>query len=111
VVGAILFIEALEMAVIALPVLLLRHGKGEHKMPRTAKNRLKINCPEITASVGEVLLNGKPLRDLISLRIDIPESRTKQFIKVTAELYSAVDVDTMVSQKKKTKTTLELVSC
>jgi len=31
-------------------------------MPRTPKNRLKINCPGITASVGEVLLNGKSLR-------------------------------------------------
>ncbi len=57
------------------------------------KNHLKISSPSITTSAGEVLLNGKPLRDIISLKVDIPEGENKPFVKVIAEFYSAFELD------------------
>ncbi|MGH9734345.1 MAG: hypothetical protein ACRD8A_07135 [Candidatus Acidiferrales bacterium] len=64
------------------------------------KNHLKIVCPEITPSMGEVTLNGKPLRDIVSLKIELSGKRDDPFVKVTAEFYSSFELEGVFSQIK-----------
>lgn len=79
-------------------------------MPKNRKNHLKITCPEITNSFGEVTLNGKPLHHIRSLRIDIPESADSPFVIVTATFLSSVGLDAFVRTPKKRNRRLEFSS-
>lgn len=79
-------------------------------MLKVKKNRLRITCPELTNSFGEVLLNGKPLHHIKSLRIDIPESADSPFIMVTAKFLASVDLDVNVRLIKRTNRRLNLSS-
>ena len=74
-------------------------------------NRLTIEIPGVGPTIGEVLLNGKPLRHLLSLRIEIPgKGKCNTFVTVTARFLSSVRFHGDMRTIKTSRNNLELSS-
>jgi len=57
-------------------------------------NHLLIDIPNVAYSYGEILLNGKPLRHLLSLTIEVPgRGKCNTFTTVTAKFLSSVRLE------------------
>jgi hypothetical protein len=57
------------------------------------KNHVKISCPEITPSMGPILLNGRSLRDVASLKIEVSGKPEDPFVKVTAVFLASFELE------------------
>jgi hypothetical protein len=82
--------------------------KREIRGAAVKKNHLKIICREITSSLTEIVLNGKPLRDVVSIKVELSGKRDDQFVKVTAEFYSSFELDGFFSEARTNGRSVEL---
>ena len=54
-------------------------------------NHLKISCPDVATSVGEISLNGKRLDDVVAFKVEA--SASEPYVRVTVEFLSAFEFD------------------
>lgn len=54
-------------------------------------NHLKIICPEVATSVGEISLNGKRLDDVVAFKVE--SSASEPYVRVTVEFLAAFEFD------------------
>lgn len=60
-------------------------------MKHRSGNVLTIKSPGPSGTYLEVRLNGKKIRDLISMKIEVPSGKDTPLIKVRLEFYAGVD--------------------
>jgi hypothetical protein len=72
----------------------------KRKRSQRGKNHLLVYFPDILTTCGDVILNGKRLENLLSLRVDIPAGKDLPFLKVTAEFMSSVRIESFLTTAK-----------
>jgi hypothetical protein len=75
----------------------------------TAKrNALRITCPDETPYFLRVELNGKEIKNLISLKVEVPSGRNTPLLKVRLEFYSSLSADLVCDEILRDKQALRL---
>lgn len=63
------------------------------------KNHLKILCPDLVPSTAQIFLNGRRLRHIRSIKVEIPDA--DGFVRVSAEFYAILHFEATAKHLRK----------